>query len=314
MTLPPAGADAATSAIETHLRRIARVVLERGALLTAERASLQVEVKRGPQDLVTDADRALEAWLYDVTSAAFPHDGFLGEEQGWRRGPTGERDWVVDPIDGTVNFVHGLPWSCCSVAAVVSGEPVAGLVVDLSRREVYLTAGPDRPSERNGRAVRVAPGADLAGRLVLVELPADRPLAVLDDLVAEIRRRGGAIRVLGAGALALASVAAGQAHAAVQVDPHPWDAAAGIALVRHAGGSVLGLSAAYELDGGGPLFAGNPAVAELLRDAAARGVLDATATDGPPARELAEERGFGDGPARHQQPGGRQERSMRAHG
>ncbi len=273
MSAPSPAGRADPSAVETHLRRIAHVVLERMAAFAGDRELLQVETKRGPQDLVTDADRAMEAWLFEVTAAAFPGDGFLGEEQGWRRGPTGRRDWVVDPIDGTTNFVSGLPWSCCSVGALEAGEPVAGLVVDPSRREVYLTAGRERPTERNGRRVRVSPGEDLAGRLVLLELPAERPFGMLDEVMAEIRRRGGSVRVMGAGALALAAVAAGQAHASVQVDPHPWDVAAGLALVRHAGGVVLGLSEDYTLEDGGLLVAGNAAVADVLRQAARPAVL-----------------------------------------
>ena len=284
MNAPPSAlrGPGEASDLESHLRSLAQGVLERMDAAIRDRGRMGVETKHGPQDLVTTADRALEAWLFEVTSHAYPRDGFLGEERGWRRGPTGRRDWIIDPIDGTTNFVSGLPWSCCSVALLEGGEPVAGLVAESSRHDVYLTAGRDRPSELNGKRTEVAGDPSLAGKLVLLELPADAPPGTLEAVEVEVRRRGGGVRVMGAAALALAAVAAGQAHAAVLAAPSAWDVAAGVALVRHAGGVVLGLEGGYQLEAGGPVIAGCAAVSAQLQEATRRCALEALASSSLP--------------------------------
>lgn len=273
--------------LEGHLRSLAQGLLQRLDVLVDARDQLEVSAKLGPQDLVTEGDLAMEEWLYEVTSSAYPDDGFLGEERGWWQGPTGRRDWVVDPIDGTTNFVSGLPWSCCSVGLLEAGVPIAGLVVESSRHDIFLTAGSDRASELNGAPVQVGSEPSLAGKVVLLELPADAPPSALAAVEVEVNRGGGSVRVLGAAALALSAVAAGQAHAAVLASPCPWDVAAGVALVRHAGGTVLGLDEPYELDAGGPVIAGCAVVAEVLQEAARRCDLDALRPSGGKAARFA---------------------------
>lgn len=274
MSPAPPDAHAPTGELDGWLRAVAAEVLVRMDAVVEGRDGLGVEAKLGPQDLVTTADRAMEAWLFEAISADFPDDGFLGEEGGWRRGPTGRRDWIVDPIDGTANFVSGLPWSCCSIALVEGGDPVTGLVVESSRRDVFLTAGRRAPSVLNDLPVAVASDAALAGKVVLLEIPAGAPPSVLDAVERAVRHEGGSVRVLGAAALALAAVAAGRAHAAVLAAPSPWDIAAGVALVRHAGGVVLDLEGPYDLARGGPVIAGNESVSDRLQAAARECGLD----------------------------------------
>ncbi|MDA8034259.1 MAG: inositol monophosphatase [Actinomycetota bacterium] len=274
MSAAALGAPAGAGELGSWLHAVAAEVLVRLEAAVEGRDGLGVEAKLGPQDLVTTADRAMEAWLFEAVSASYPDDGFLGEEGGWRRGPTGRRDWVVDPIDGTANFVSGLPWSCCSIGLVEGGEPVAGLVVESSRHDVFLTSGRRSPSALNDLPVTVAQDPALAGKVVLLEIPAGAPPSVLDAVERAVRHDGGSVRVLGAAALALAAVAAGRAHAAVLAAPSPWDIAAGVALVRHAGGVVLDLGGPYDLSRGGPVIAGNEQVAHRLQAAARDGGLE----------------------------------------
>lgn len=225
---------------------------------------LDYATKNGPSDIVTEADRLIESWLWEWVHNTYPDDGFLGEEHGWRFGPTGGRDWVVDPIDGTANFACGIPWACCSVGVLIGGAAEAGIIVDPFRREIYRTTG-EKVSLLNGKAVRVSEGASLAGRVVLAEVPTGMPLTELGSVTRAVVEGGGSARAMGSGALAMALVAAGRAHAVVHAGPSVWDVAAGVALVKHAGGIVIGPAGAYVPSVGGPLIAGNAEVCEVLR-------------------------------------------------
>lgn len=262
LAAPSAGAG---QTIEGHLRTLAPRVLSELEAVLARHDTLQVGTKRGAYDLVTDADRSIEAWLFEETSRAFPKDGFLGEEAGRRLGSAAGTDWIVDPIDGTVNFVNGLPWACCSIGVTVCGVPAGGLIVDPFRREIYLTAPTLTRSELDGMPIAVRPGAEIAGRLVLLEVPSGTGLSQLRSVEEHVRVGEGATRTMGSGALALAAVAAGRAQAVVHLSPSVWDVAAGVALVVGAGGVVLGREGLYVLGEPGPLVAGNRQVCERLQ-------------------------------------------------
>ncbi|MGH9107473.1 MAG: inositol monophosphatase family protein [Acidimicrobiales bacterium] len=256
--------------VDAHLRRLAGLVLPRLREIAAHRERLIVSSKSAAYDLVSDADRSIEASLWEETHLAFPEDGFLGEEQGWRQGPTRRRDWVVDPIDGTVNFVNGLPWACCAIAALGADDARAGAVIDPFREEVYLTSSPDGGSELNGEPMKVATAGDLAGKVVLLEVPSGCEPRVLDPVARSVLGHGGSSRMMGSGALALALVAAGRAQAVVHAGPCIWDVAAGVALVRHAGGVVLGGTGPYDRGAPGPLVAGNAESCQVLQEALAQ--------------------------------------------
>jgi myo-inositol-1(or 4)-monophosphatase len=255
----------ASNLIDDHLRHLAPLVASRLQEVLLQREQIEVSTKSAAYDLVTDADRSIEAWLWEETHRAFPNDGFLGEEHGWQIGPTGATDWVIDPIDGTVNFVSGLPWACCSVGALVAGAAEGGLIVDPFRADTYLTASSLGRSELNGAAVEVAPGGDLAGRVVLLEVPSGTMPSALSPVEEFVQHRDGAVRFMGSGALALAMVASGRTLAVVHLQPSIWDIAAGVALVEHAGGIVLGGDGPYVPGQPGPLVAGNPAICERLQ-------------------------------------------------
>lgn len=232
------------------------------------RASLDVRRKTSAHDLVSDADQAIEAHVRAFVAARYPEDAFLGEESGGRSDRSARRCWVVDPIDGTMNFVHGMPWACSSVGVLADGAAVAGIVVAPFSGDLYLCAGAG--SERGGEALSVAPGADLGGAIVLLEVRSGISPSVLAPVADAVIAAGGSPRTMGSGALALALVAAGVAHGVVHTGPSIWDVAAGVALVEQAGGTVRSVAGPYVLGQPGPLVAASAPAADLLVAALAR--------------------------------------------
>ncbi len=217
------------------LARGAAEVVRRGAETAIETAS-----KTTSTDLVTDVDRDSERWLVEHIRARRPHDAILGEEGGERRGTSRVR-WLVDPIDGTVNFVLGLPVFAVSVAAEVDGAVVAGAVCNPVTGEMFHAThgggawlgdvrlrGPrDIPIER--AVVGTGFGYDRSRRERQGQVAAR-----LLPLVADLRR-------IGSAALDLCAVAAGRLDAYFEAGLNPWDYAAGALIATEAGCSVSGL-------------------------------------------------------------------------
>lgn len=215
------------------------VALEAAALVRAHRAG-DVEVagtKTSPVDVVTDADRAAEELIYSRLTQARPGDGFLGEE-GASAGSTTGVTWVVDPIDGTVNFVYGLPRYAVSIAAERDGVTVAGVVVDVTAGEVF-TARRGAGAYVDGRLLRVRDTVPLEQRLVATGFSyRQETRAVQAAAVARMLTTVRDIRRLGSAALDLCAVAAGRVDAYVEEGVNTWDVAAGTLLVTEAGGRV----------------------------------------------------------------------------
>jgi myo-inositol-1(or 4)-monophosphatase len=225
------------------------VAREAAALVARGRAEAagSVDVKSSPVDVVTAVDRASEELIVARLLAARPDDGVLGEEGADRPGTSGVR-WIVDPIDGTVNFLYDLPAYAVSIAAEVDGEVRAGVVLNVATGELFTAAA-------GGGAHLVAPG-----RPEPVRLSGSRPVSLEQSLVAtgfgyrvEQRRAQGAvvarllplvrdIRRHGSAALDLCSVAAGRVDAYYELDLKPWDHAAGALVAAEAGLVVTGLS------------------------------------------------------------------------
>jgi myo-inositol-1(or 4)-monophosphatase len=226
---------------------------------------LQVSAK-GPGDFVSRADlRAEEAIREDLTTAR-PNYGWLGEESGEVKGADPTRRWIVDPLDGTTNFLHGLPQWAVSIALEHKGEIVAGVIHDPVKDEIFVAekgAGAwmnDRRLRVSGRREMIemlfATGIPFGGR---PELPRTlRELAALTPRTAGIRRWGSA-------GLDLAYVAAGRFDGFWERKLNPWDVAAGILLVREAGGFVGAIEAEGDPLEGGSLLAANANVFEPLR-------------------------------------------------
>ena len=203
-------------------------------------ADLAVEVKSAePTDVVTVADRAAEAAAVAVLADHRPADGVFGEEGSDAPGTSGRR-WIIDAIDGTLNFAHGTPAWCSAVVLVdADGEPLASAVLDPERDELFSGARGEG-AWLNGRPLRVRDAVALDQALVAVhwgfgkrDLPGVR--TVVDHIVDDV----GAVRVPGSGTLELCWVAAGRLHGWMQADAKAWDWLPGALLVREAGGVAI---------------------------------------------------------------------------
>ena len=259
--------------LDRHIRQLATMMLDALHATLSHRDDLEVKVKTSAHDLVSNADRSIEKLILDFTRAVFPDDGFLGEEGGWAGRSMDGRNWVVDPVDGTMNFVHGFPMACSSVGVLQSGRAIAGLIVDPYRDDVYLACQGASRSQKNDGVITVSKGDDLAGQIVLVEVPSGVSPSVLAPVQDAVIAAGGSPRTIGSGALALALVASGVVHGVVHASPSIWDVAGGVALVEQAGGIVLSRHGPYVLGASGPLVAASPEAAQRLQMALSKCVL-----------------------------------------
>jgi len=210
---------------------------------------------KGPADFVSLVDRGAEEIIRDVLLRAFPDAVFLGEETYDPDAGLGDAlAFVVDPLDGTTNFLHGFPWYAVSIGATMAGEPIAGVVRNVPTGETFAAAqgaGAWRLGEFAHEPVRVSTVTDPARALVGTGFPfknIDRIDAYLRQF-AVITRRTAGIRRPGAAALDLCDVACGRFEAFWELTLAPWDIAAGIVIVREAGGVVT------DLDGASPRVA-----------------------------------------------------------
>jgi myo-inositol-1(or 4)-monophosphatase len=229
---------------------------------------------KGVLDVVTVADRESEQLLRGRLLATFPADRFLGEEDGETSGAAagaGARLWAVDPLDGTVNFFHGHPFFCVSIALLVDGEPQVA-VLEAPALGWTWTAARGRGANRNGSPIRVSRTRTLDHALVATGWgPAShtQPEPFLASLPALFRGSHG-VRRCGAAALDLALTADGTYDAYYEMSLHTWDVAAGILLVREAGGRVTDYAGAEADCSGRSVVASNgllhEAVLPLIRD------------------------------------------------
>ena len=222
-------------------------------------------VFKGDVNPVTETDRAAETAIRELLDAARPSDLILGEEEGgadWRTG----RVWVLDPLDGTVNFIHRVPHVAVSVALWEDGRPVVGVVHDTSRGEVFA-ATRGGGATLGGHPIRVTETTDLSSGLVATGFPYDRR-ARADELSATVGRvlkEVQGIRRFGSAALDLCWVAAGRYDAYWEYRLQPWDTAAGELIVTEAGGRVTDLAGSpYRPDAAG-ILASNGKLHDRLR-------------------------------------------------
>ena len=252
-------------------------VAERAARAGAEvlcahfrQGSLEVREK-GENDFVTSADRASEAAILEVIRGAFPDHSILAEEAGHSAGDAPEHQWVVDPLDGTNNFLQGLPVFCVSVACQRHGEPVAGVVLDPLGGNLFA-ARRGCGATWNGRPMRVSRRPGLDGAFLATGYPfrAHSALDLYLRAFREVFLRTRAIRRCGAAALDLAYTAAGVYDGFFEFRLSPWDIAAGVLLIEEAGGRVSDLDGGAGYFGSGNLVAGPEGVWRELRAAVAR--------------------------------------------
>jgi myo-inositol-1(or 4)-monophosphatase len=220
-----------------ELRDLAREVALEAAALVRERRRGGVEVaetKSSPVDVVTEADHAAEQLIYARLTGARPCDGFLGEEGASAESTSGVT-WVVDPIDGTVNFLYGLPQYAVSIAASRAGEVVAGVVVNVASGEVF-SAVRGGGAFLDGKRVAVRDVVPLGQRLVGTGFNYVAEVRILQ--AAAVGKMLGSVRDvrrLGSAALDLCALAAGRLDAYVEEGLNPWDMAAGGLVATEAG-------------------------------------------------------------------------------
>jgi myo-inositol-1(or 4)-monophosphatase len=230
---------------------------------------LQVSIK-GPSDYVSNADHKAERVLRDELSQARPAFGFLMEESGETEGADKDDRWIVDPLDATTNFLHGIPHFCISIAYEKNREPVAGVILDPLRDEMFW-AEKGIGAFVNDRRLRVSSRRRLHDAVLATGIPfGARPGK--DEFVVELRRAMEAtagVRRMGSAALDLAYVAAGRYDGFWETGLYPWDVAAGVVLVREAGGFVTTMEGGDDFVYGASILAANPAlhepIAKLLR-------------------------------------------------
>jgi myo-inositol-1(or 4)-monophosphatase len=225
---------------------------------------LQVSIK-GPGDFVSTADLKAERALKTELGRARPGYGMLFEESGSEPGSDTRHRWIVDPLDGTTNFLHGIPHFAISIALERDGEIVAGVIYDPLRDEMYM-AEKGLGAYVNDRRLRVSARRHLAEAVVGTGMPfagrGDRAgyLATL----ATIMNATSGVRRMGAAALDLAYVAAGRYDGFWEFGLSPWDIAAGLLLVREAGGYVSDLSGGQTMMTSGDVLAANDHLHLLL--------------------------------------------------
>jgi myo-inositol-1(or 4)-monophosphatase len=228
--------------------------------------NLQVSLK-GPRNFVTAADRRAEEILRTELAKARPDYGFLGEEGGTREGSDKSHRWIVDPLDGTTNFLHGIPHFAVSIGLERNGEIVAGLVYNPANDDLFI-AERGKGAFLNDRRIRVAARERLADAVVGCGLPhyGRGDLALARREIAAAQQHFAGLRRYGAAALDLAWIAAGRLDAYWERDLSPWDLAAGLILVREAGGFVSDLDGGEKIFAKGQVAAGNDTMhRELLR-------------------------------------------------
>lgn len=240
------------------------VALVRERLTTAKDVTT-----KGRGDLVTDVDHAAEQLLVARLQGAFPRHQILAEESGGASGAT--YTWVIDPIDGTLNYALGIGLFAISVALVKGGAPLLGLVVDPTRGE-WFEAERGNGATLNGASIAVSNAETLAGAVVGFDLGHDLSrrlpnMAAATRLMPHLQT----LRLIGSAVLALAYVACGRFGAFFHNDLHPWDVAAGQLLIEEAGGVVLrpdGRPAGYQ---DAAIIAGSPTLTEQLLALLAKG-------------------------------------------
>jgi myo-inositol-1(or 4)-monophosphatase len=226
---------------------------------------LQVSVK-GPANFVSAADHKAEDIIWKELSKARPGYGFLMEERGIVEGADASHRWIVDPLDGTTNFLHGLPLFCISIGLERQGQLVAGVIYNPASDELFTAEKGKGAYLNDKRRLRVAARKTLADAVVATGIPhRGRPghpsfMRELGDVMREVA----GIRRTGSAALDLAWTAAGRFDGYWERNLKPWDLAAGIVILREAGGTAADIGGSDDILASGDVVAGNGAIVRGL--------------------------------------------------
>ncbi|WP_223067006.1 inositol monophosphatase family protein [Paenibacillus caui] len=209
----------------------------------------ELNTKLSPQDLVTEVDKGAEIMIRKLIKTHFPNHDFLGEEsvepgaKASAEAVAGYADseylWIVDPIDGTTNFVHGNPYFCVSIALAIKGELTVGVIYDPMHDEMFV-AEKGKGAYVHGKPMSVSKETELSGSLLAIGYNPEREFALPNNMkgIAALSTRTRSLRAMGSAALHLAYVAAGRLTGYYEVGLNSWDVAAGVLLVKESGGQV----------------------------------------------------------------------------
>ena len=252
-------------ALDLRLLVAAAVVREAGQLARdffTRREQLEIEHK-GMQDLVSIADRQVEEVIRTRLAAAFPGDGIMGEEGETIEPPPGAGSWVIDPIDGTANFLRGVPYWSVALAYVEDGRTEIGVTYDPVHDELFAAAR-GRGTTRNGRKVRVSGCSDMRRAIVGSTFTFKMNIQDYADLIRGILQAGADHRRLGSTALMMCHVADGRLDGCATLYCNSWDIIGGLLLVQEAGGAASDFLDGASLAEPNRAFACTPALADTL--------------------------------------------------
>jgi len=250
--------------IAVRAARRAGSIINRAALAGG---SLQVKSKRA-NDFVTEVDRGAEAAIIEIVQKSYPDHGILGEESGSIDSAKQEYRWIIDPLDGTTNFIHGFPQYCVSIGVEHRGALTHGVVYDPIRDELF-TASKGAGAFLNDRRIRVSKCTRLSDALVGTGFPF-KELTRVDLYLRQLKHlmeKSSGVRRAGAAALDLAYVACGRLDGFWELGLSPWDIAAGALLIQEAGGLVGDLDGDQNFLESGDLCAAAPKLFPALLQA-----------------------------------------------
>ena len=223
-------------------------------------------IYKGTNDLVSFVDQQAEAKLKQGLSQIFPEAGFIAEETSSNYEDIGDGFyWVIDPLDGTTNFLHKLPVFAVSVGLILNKQPILGLIYEPNRDELF-TAAKGHGAHLNGSPIRVSPENSLSKSLLATGFPyydfsyQDRYL----ELLKELMRSSHGLRRMGAAAIDLAYTACGRFEGFFEANLKPWDVAAGKIIIEEAGGMVTNFSGGQNVIFSGEIIGAGPIFAEFL--------------------------------------------------
>lgn len=226
----PTGKD-----LNSYLAFAKQAAKEAGAIQrTAFRGKLKIDMKAA-RNWVTNVDRRCEKHIVDAIRKRFPGHGFCAEEGSQS---TGSLVWVIDPLDATTNFARGLPWFCVSIALTLENQPLVGVIYEPLQDQLFW-ASKRKGAFLNGKRLRVSSVGRMSEALITTGFPYrmnNRRQKRLFELLAKIIRQCFSVRRAGSAALDLAHVAAGFADGHFEFRLQPWDVAAGVLMIREAGG------------------------------------------------------------------------------
>lgn len=232
-----------------------------------ERVDLVEIEEKGRNDYVSDVDRNAEKEIIYNLSKAYPDHKFTGEESGTKGPKDADYEWIIDPLDGTTNFLHGIPHFAISIACLYKGQIEHAVVLDPIKREEF-TASRGRGATLNGRRIRVGNRRGLDGALIGTGIPfngfALQNLEAYTECLKEIAGETAGLRRAGSAALDLAYVAAGRFDGFWEMNLKPWDMAGGVLLIKEAGGMLCDFKGGNDVLNSGNIVCASPKVFKPL--------------------------------------------------